>query len=190
MYERIEKPKENESRAVANSVAHKKSDVEQGFGFVDNRPETRALQEITDHSIGVQRKVFQLKKTGIKAVTTGLFEESHIAKSIEDAQKQGRAREAGQRYLHFMKRDYLQNVDKDFEKQFANELKADAWVAPVADVVPNNYWTTGKYKVWEYDRNTDKVSVQMYRLCLGLFFTPMPSIDKIEIGIHHIQSVQ
>ncbi len=32
------KPKENKSRAVANSVDQKKSNVKQGFGFVDNRP--------------------------------------------------------------------------------------------------------------------------------------------------------
>jgi len=40
MYEQVENPKENESRAVANSVGQKKSNVKQGFGFVDNRPES------------------------------------------------------------------------------------------------------------------------------------------------------
>lgn len=49
MYEQIEKPKDNKSRAVANSVAQKKSNVKQGFGFVDNRaksmrPELRELK--------------------------------------------------------------------------------------------------------------------------------------------------
>ena len=39
MYAQVEKTKENKSRAVANSVAQKKSSVKQGFGFVDNRPE-------------------------------------------------------------------------------------------------------------------------------------------------------
>lgn len=37
MYAQVEKPKENKGRAVANSVAQKKSNVKQGFGFVDNR---------------------------------------------------------------------------------------------------------------------------------------------------------
>ncbi|WP_421854433.1 hypothetical protein [Marinomonas sp.] len=37
MYEQIEKPKENKSRAIANSVAQKKSNGKQGFEFVDNR---------------------------------------------------------------------------------------------------------------------------------------------------------
>jgi hypothetical protein len=37
MYVQIEKPKENKSRTVANSVGQKKSNVRQGFGFVDNR---------------------------------------------------------------------------------------------------------------------------------------------------------
>lgn len=44
MYEQVEKPKENKSRAVANSVAQKKSDGKQGSGFVDNRPKKIALQ--------------------------------------------------------------------------------------------------------------------------------------------------
>jgi hypothetical protein len=39
MYARVEKSKENKSRAVANSVAQKKSNVKQGFGFANNRPE-------------------------------------------------------------------------------------------------------------------------------------------------------
>ncbi len=37
MYAQVEKPKENKSRAVANSVAQKKSNGRQIFGFVDNR---------------------------------------------------------------------------------------------------------------------------------------------------------
>jgi len=40
MYEQVEKPKENKSKAVVNSVAQKKSNGKQGFGFVDNRPES------------------------------------------------------------------------------------------------------------------------------------------------------
>ena len=42
MYEQVEKPKENKSRAVGNSVAQKKRKMKQGFGFVDNRPEAVA----------------------------------------------------------------------------------------------------------------------------------------------------
>ena len=39
MYEQIEKPKENKSRAVANSVVQKKGSRDRGFSFVDNRHE-------------------------------------------------------------------------------------------------------------------------------------------------------
>lgn len=49
MYEKVVKPKENESRAVDNSVGQKKSKTQQGFGFTDNRPESvvqRKLQSI------------------------------------------------------------------------------------------------------------------------------------------------
>ena len=38
MYAKSEKPKENKSRAVANSVSQQKSRVRQGFGATDNKP--------------------------------------------------------------------------------------------------------------------------------------------------------
>ncbi len=44
MYARVEKPKENKSRAVTNSVGLKKNNVKQGFGFVDNRKTTSTSQ--------------------------------------------------------------------------------------------------------------------------------------------------
>lgn len=46
MYAQVEKPKENKSRAVANSVAQKKNSVKQGFGFVDNRPEALVQRKL------------------------------------------------------------------------------------------------------------------------------------------------
>ena len=46
MFEQVEKPKENKSRAVANSVTQKKSDVKQGFGFVDNRSEAKQVTQL------------------------------------------------------------------------------------------------------------------------------------------------
>jgi len=46
MYEQIEKPKENKSRAIVNSVTQKKSNVKYGFGFVDNRPESIAQRKM------------------------------------------------------------------------------------------------------------------------------------------------
>ena len=46
MYAHVEKAKENKSRAVANSVGQKKSNIKQGAGFVDNRKETSQLQLI------------------------------------------------------------------------------------------------------------------------------------------------
>ncbi|MFT6845797.1 MAG: hypothetical protein ACJAUV_001996 [Flavobacteriales bacterium] len=58
MYAQVEKPKENKSRAVANSVAQKKSNGNQGFGFVDNRPkisELSMLQKKMKSKIPIQR---------------------------------------------------------------------------------------------------------------------------------------
>ena len=52
MYEKVEKPKGQKGKAAANSVAQKKNNVNQGFGFVDNRPE----------SIGQAKQATQLMK--------------------------------------------------------------------------------------------------------------------------------
>ncbi len=57
MYAKVEKTKENKSRAVANSVTQNKSGVMQGFGFVNNRPEVivqRKLQEMANNSPQIQ----------------------------------------------------------------------------------------------------------------------------------------
>lgn len=62
MYEQVEKPKENKSRAVANSVAQKKNGVKQGFGFVDNRPEHIVARSLQMKNINEQS---QLTKDGI-----------------------------------------------------------------------------------------------------------------------------
>lgn len=50
MYTKVEKPKENKSRAAANSVIQEKSDGKQGFGFVDNRTEIKKLSKVVEHS--------------------------------------------------------------------------------------------------------------------------------------------
>ncbi len=49
MYAQVEKPKENKSRAVANSVTNSQNDLKQGLRFIDNRPEMH-----------IQRKISQL----------------------------------------------------------------------------------------------------------------------------------
>ncbi len=53
MYAQIEKSKENNSRAVANSVSQKKSNGKQGFRFLVNRPKSvsqRKLQEFGNNN--------------------------------------------------------------------------------------------------------------------------------------------
>ncbi len=58
MYAQVNKSHENKSRAVANSVAQKKSNVKPGFGFVDNRPEAvaqRIPQEMAKNSPQVKQ---------------------------------------------------------------------------------------------------------------------------------------
>lgn len=61
MHAQVEKTKENKSKAAANNVAQKKSNVKQGFGFVDNRPGSfvqKHLVELVNNSSGpIQRQV-------------------------------------------------------------------------------------------------------------------------------------
>lgn len=67
MYEHIEKPKENKSRAVANSFAKKNSGVKQGFGFVDNRPsyvEKRKLNGMINNRPIQMMKNFEYQSKG------------------------------------------------------------------------------------------------------------------------------
>ena len=65
MYTKVEKPKENKSKSVANAIGQKKSIGKQGFRFVDNRPEAvaqRKLQEMANNNqiIKSTHKVTQL----------------------------------------------------------------------------------------------------------------------------------
>lgn len=68
MYAQVEKPKENtspagrqESSAVGNSVAQKKSNGKQGFGFVDNRPEAKQAAQV---------QAIMNQKSGIESLST------------------------------------------------------------------------------------------------------------------------
>ncbi|NEZ57635.1 hypothetical protein [Adonisia turfae] len=83
MYEQIEKPKENKSRAVANSVAQKKSYGRQGFGFVDNRPEAVAQRKMQKMMNKSSRR-YQLKdirhKTNDRARVKA--RQKHIANEV------------------------------------------------------------------------------------------------------------
>ncbi len=60
MYAQIEKPKENKTKAVANSVAQKKNNGGQGLKFIDNRPEAitqRKLQKMDNNRPQVKQTV-------------------------------------------------------------------------------------------------------------------------------------
>lgn len=63
MREQVEKPKENISKAVANTIGQKKSDGERDFGFVDNRSEAvvqkKAQQLVSSSSKALQAKTLQ-----------------------------------------------------------------------------------------------------------------------------------
>ena len=85
MYVQREKPKENKSKAIANSVAQKESNVKQGFGFVDNRPEAegqRALQRMMNYG---QTKASQMM--GMQAKLPVITKETEEREGGEPIQK-------------------------------------------------------------------------------------------------------
>jgi len=61
MYAQVEKPKENKSMAVANSVTQRKSNVKKNFGFVDNREKVKPAR-IIPRSMVLQRLVIGIDK--------------------------------------------------------------------------------------------------------------------------------
>jgi hypothetical protein len=63
MHAQVEKPKDNKSKAVANSVGQKRSNARQGFGFVDNRPEAVAQRKLQEMA-GASQKIVQLVTSG------------------------------------------------------------------------------------------------------------------------------
>lgn len=73
MYEQVEKPKENKSRAVANESAQQQISSELTFQFEDNRPETvtqRKLQGIASNNIVVQRAILKTDNTASSLIQT------------------------------------------------------------------------------------------------------------------------
>lgn len=78
MYEKVEKPKENKSRAVANSVTQEKND-EQGLGFVDNRPDAIVQRKLQDNDAGLENEanvvVIKTVSIGQKAKQGGMSAE-------------------------------------------------------------------------------------------------------------------
>ncbi|CAH9053881.1 hypothetical protein PSECIP111951_00913 [Pseudoalteromonas holothuriae] len=99
MYAQVEKSKENKSRVVANSVAQKKSDEKQGFGFVDNRPEAVAQRTLQKMTNGYQlvKQATQLKYID-NNYTSKKQDPIQRAEKVKDNPIQLRIREGGELY--------------------------------------------------------------------------------------------
>ncbi len=92
MYAQGEKPKENKSRAVANSVAQNKGNAKQGFGFVDNRSEAivqRKLQEMDSLSV-VQKCVIHAPRCQVQCKQKQAFSTEtnlrHMSDHLQESQ--------------------------------------------------------------------------------------------------------
>lgn len=116
MYVQMEKPKENKSRAVANSVAQKKSSVKQGFGIVDNRPESirqRKLQaQINDHSAKTFQKQPNLEEEqliqGRSKQNNDSVAQADIPDTLTQLAIQRKEKHAGEN--HSVIREYVNNT--------------------------------------------------------------------------------
>ncbi len=82
MYAQVEKPKENKSRAFANSAARKKSNIKQGFGFVDNRSDS-----ITQRKIQAQANYSSSLSIRKKENNTGLTDNIKFGKKNSTIQR-------------------------------------------------------------------------------------------------------
>jgi len=104
MYERVEKPKENKSRAVANSVAQKKSKKQQGFGFVDNREKTIMQMHLENGSRiyeGLGSQIIQ-RGCGMSQEAEGETTKTAIEKLKEEYDKQ--------RYYHGTSEEHQNSI--------------------------------------------------------------------------------
>lgn len=59
MYEQVKKPKENKSRAVANSLSQRKGGEQQGFGFVDNLRKVVSIRKSQDIANNISTPAIQ-----------------------------------------------------------------------------------------------------------------------------------
>lgn len=75
MYAQENNPNENKSRAIANSVAQKKSNAKQGLGFADNRAETIAQRKLIEITNNHQAKLLRVAPN----ISNDSLEAKHIA---------------------------------------------------------------------------------------------------------------
>lgn len=100
MYEQVEKAKENKSRAVADCTEQRKSDVEQGFGFVDNRPKSRSVKSlrvvqrpnpfiIIQRSIGTDQLKTYVKEESSNTVYYAIWNNKYLAYDLQGVDDKG-----------------------------------------------------------------------------------------------------
>lgn len=162
MYAQVENPKENKSRAIANSVAQKKSNGKQGFGFVDNRPEMvtqRKVQEVANKSTRViQNKKGKgtsigkaMRKSGAANVISSMFIQQHIG-NYKTAEKMAEHR-AGTipGSCHVISIDELSNIYAEINNRETSGYHAVVANKVVNPATGNNQFTTANsYKIFEF----------------------------------------
>lgn len=89
MYKQVEKPKENKSRAVANSVTQKNGGGNIGVGFVDNRPPSVAQRKMVNKSNDnvVNNKIIHYKSFPSKDLVSNIAQRKIQIKEVGDDKK-------------------------------------------------------------------------------------------------------
>lgn len=121
MYEQVEKPKENKSRAVANSVAQEKKKGKQGVGFVDNRSETILQRELIE-SMNVNNCIQAMMWTRIGGVWYADDETTNPTPTHEA--------ENGTRYDDGL--DVVVESESEEEEETIDDLKRECGNSPVS----------------------------------------------------------
>lgn len=171
MYAQMEKPKENKSRAIANSVAQKKSSEKQGFGFVDNRNG----HSFTDNRI---EPTYQLKKKSRKQKA----KEYHAWLIQEEKERDRKATEKRTKRAELsvrknnLKQEVIRNKKKSFEVLNNQEYKALNYTA--SHIIKK--YPPDKTLYIEMGRSPVPIVEEMKRINNGIkvFTLPMGGIVK------------
>ncbi|MBW2661998.1 MAG: DUF4157 domain-containing protein [Deltaproteobacteria bacterium] len=127
MYAQVEKPRENQNKVVANSVAQNQSGGEPPFQFVDNRPEAivqRKLQEMANNQTVQKQHPIQKKenKTGLPdKLKSGI--ENLSGYSMDDVKVHYNSDKPAQLHAHA----YAQGTDIHLTSGQEKHLPHEAW---------------------------------------------------------------
>ncbi len=162
MYEQIEKPKENKSKTVANSVAQKRSNVTQGFGFVDSSNKFRfsvlqtrsenTSRSISHSEIDTGLQLVTHAKEQLKIQTSESFKGGDVAQLVDEdgtEDMQDAIKRIGENILG----STLSVLSTLIGKSSAWKMVISAFIAGAWKDI---FGLIDARRLWKYGDNTDK----------------------------------